>query len=484
MSDSSYSSNIMWKWLERILSQIIQLAVQIVLARIVSVEEFGIVSIVVIFTTFASVFVQNGFCLALVQKKDSDELDFSSVFIFNLVLSFAIYAILFVLSPLIANFYEISNLTIVLRVYLIILPINAFGAIQNTIIQKKMLFRKTFFCSAVTAIVSGVIGIVMAFGGFGVWALVAQQLGYQLVYSFILVFVLKWKPKFRFSGKRLLPLIPFGLSMLFSSLIAQLNERAYSIVIGKAYDSSTLALFNKGHQFPNLATSSLNTSNSNVLFAVVSKSNEDKEIIRNVVRESIQKSLFFALPMLVGMYFVAREMVLVLLTSKWEQCIPYLKTECVYLLLILVSTIFNQAIKAYGKGKLCVILELSKLVLTFVAFFFFYKKGLIYACYAKIGVAIIMLVVSFAFSNAYFRFTLADWFKSSWKMIASVLPIVFITFLASFMFGSSHLIAMICFEVFISAILYVLLTYILKVEEVRNIVSRIKNVLKRRKTTE
>ena len=475
---SSYSTNVMWKWLERVLAQVIQLIVQIVLARIVTIEEFGVVSIVVIISTFATVFVQNGFCLALVQKKDSDELDFASVFSFNLVLSLLLYLVLFFVSPAIASFYDVPSLSQVLRIYLLILPINAFGAIQNALIQKRLLYKETFFCSAVVTIISGAIGVYLAINGFGVWALVSQQLGFQVLYSVFLLFILKWKPCIKLSVQRLKPMIPFGFSMLFTSLVAQLNERVYSIVIGKAFDESTLALFIKGHQFPNLATSSLNTSNANVLFAVISNTTEDKEAIKKVIKESIQKSLYFALPMLCGIFLIAHEMVIILLTEKWELCIPFVRTECVFSFILLITTIFNQSIKAYGKGRLCVILELVKLLLTFVAFFLFYKRGLIFACYAKIIVALIMFFVSFVFAKLYFCFGVMDLIESSWKIVISIIPIVIATYLIKIAFANSHLIVMTIIEVGISAVFYVVSTFLLRVNETRVIVDKIRQVMK------
>lgn len=213
---SSVLSSLFWKFAERIGAQGVNLIVSIILARILAPEEYGLVALVTIFITISNVFIENGFGTALIQKKDADELDFSSVFYCNILISIILYIIIFFASPLIANFYSNEQLTIILRVLAIVVLVSGLKSVQNAYVSRKMIFKKFFVCTSIGTIISAIVGIWMAYKGYGVWALVAQQLTNNIVGTIMLWITVKWRPKLKFSFERLKGLFKFGWKMLCS----------------------------------------------------------------------------------------------------------------------------------------------------------------------------------------------------------------------------------------------------------------------------
>ena len=249
-------SSLFWKFVERSGAHGISLLVSIVLARLLLPEEYGLISLTTIFITLANVFIQSGFNTALIQKKDVDDLDFSTVFYASLLIAGLLYIILFFSSQFIANFYGEPKLIAVLRVLSIILFFGAVNSIQIAIISRNMQFKKLFYSNIGAIMVSGVIGIVMAYNGYGVWALVGQQLSNHFFSTAIMWFKVKWRPKLLFSLARLQNLLSYGSKILVANLITTLFLDLRSLIIGKMYSANMLAYFNKGKMFPSVIINS------------------------------------------------------------------------------------------------------------------------------------------------------------------------------------------------------------------------------------
>lgn len=243
---SKVLNSIFWKLMERGGTQGIQFIVQIFLTWLLFPEEYGLIALVTIFITLANVFVQSGFNTALIQKKDADDVDFSSVFYLSLFVATVLYVVLFFTSPLIANFYRDSQLIPVLRVLSITLFLGAFNSIQNAYVSKNMMFIKLFFSSLGAIIFSGILGIIFAYMGYGVWALVIQQLSNQFIVTVILWFTVKWRPKLIFSFRRVKVLFSYGWKLLASALIETIYRNIRTLVIGRIYNPSILGFYNRG----------------------------------------------------------------------------------------------------------------------------------------------------------------------------------------------------------------------------------------------
>ena len=353
-------SGLIWRFGERITAQIISFIVSIVLARLLLPEQYGIVAIVTIFINLANVFVTSGLGTSLVQKKDADELDFSTMFWASIILSLILYAIIFNLSPIIAKLYNNELLTMVLRIMGLKLPIAAINSIQQAYVQRKMIFKKFFFSTIIGTIISAFVGIEMALKGCGVWALVGQYLTNSAIDTCVLWITVKWKPSFSFSMKRFKTLFSYGWKIMASSFIGTMFDELRGLIIGARYSSEDLAYNNRGEQIPALLSSNINSTMESVLFSSISKVQDDKIRVKNVVRRLMKISSFIIMPLLFGISAVADSIIKILLTDKWSECIPYLRIVCISQCFGILNTVNLQAIKAIGKSDTTLKLEFVK----------------------------------------------------------------------------------------------------------------------------
>ncbi len=387
-------SGLLWKVAERMGAQIISTVVSIILARILVPEDYGVVALTTIFITIANVFVTSGFGAALVQKKDADDLDFSSVFHTGFFVSILLYAGLFFVSPYIAIWFKEPLLESVLRVVGLQLPISALSSVQNAYISKNFLFKKVFLSTISATIISAVVGIWMALEGFGCWALVVQHMTNLAVGQIILLITIKWRPKLKYSWSRTKTLFGYSWKLLGSSLLDVGYNELRGIVIGKKYSSVDLAYYNKGKALPSLVGDNLNTPINSVLFPVLSAEQEDKKRIKNMTRRSIQASCYLMLPILAGLAVVAPVLVPVLFTSKWNECIPYLQMMCFVYTLRPIHAANLQAIKALGRSDLFLKLEIVKKIFGLIILFATMWFGVFWIVFGSIISTIIYSIVN------------------------------------------------------------------------------------------
>ena len=359
---NSVLTNLSWKFAERMTAQIVTMIVSVILARILDPNDYGTVAIVTVFISLANVFVSDGFGSALIQKKDADSLDFSSVLYFNICLSIFLYTVLFFVAPVISRFYGVGYeiLTPVLRVLGIRLIFCAINTVQQAYVSKKMIFRKFFWATLLGTVVSAIVGITMAYNGYGVWALVAQYLTNTTVDTIVLNISLKLRPRLEFSFGRIKSLLNFGVKILGTKLLTTGYQELRALIIGKLYSSSDLAFYDKGRQFPDIIVTNINSSISAVLFPKMSSQQDDKDQLKNTTRQAIRFGSFFMFPMMLGLAAIARPLVMVVFTEKWANCIPLIQMCCIVYLFQPIHTANLQAIKAVGRSDIILKLELIK----------------------------------------------------------------------------------------------------------------------------
>lgn len=356
-------SSLLWKFLERAGTQGVQFVIQIVLARILCPEDYGILAILTAFIALANVFVQSGFNTSLIQKKDSDEADFSSVFWLSLFVSLLLYIILFFVAPFIARFYKNDILTSVLRILSLTLFFGALNSVQSAMVSKTMQFKKFFFSSMGGALGSGILGIILACSGLGVWALVVQQLANNLLISVILWMTVKWSPKFVFSLEKVKSLFSFGWKLLCSGLLDTGYRQIYNLVIGRVFTSSDLGIFSRGEQFPQVIATNLDGSIQSVMLPTLSSHNDSAKEVKRITRRSISTSSYVLMPCMLGMAAIAKNLVLVLLTEKWLPCVPFLQFACLAFALYPVHTANLTAINAMGRSDVFLKVEVIKKII-------------------------------------------------------------------------------------------------------------------------
>lgn len=359
-SNKTVTSNFIWRILERFGAQGVTFIVSIILARILDPDVYGTIALITVITSILQVFVDGGFSSALIQKKDADDIDFSTVFYFNMVICIVLYAGLFFAAPLISRFYEMNELTPVIRVLGLILIISGVKSVQTSYVSRHLQFKKFFFSTLGGTVVAAVVGIVMAYKGYGVWALVAQNLVNQTIDTIILWITVNWKPKLVFSFKRLKGLFGFGWKMLASGLLDRTYTELRALIIGKKYSSADLAYYNKANQFPNLIATNVNSSIDSVLLPVMSNEQDNRERVKAMTRRAIKTSSFVLWPLMIGLAACSVALISLLLTDKWLPAVPYMIIFCITYGFYPIHTANLNAIKAMGRSDIFLKLEIIK----------------------------------------------------------------------------------------------------------------------------
>lgn len=353
-------SNLIWRFMERFGSQLVSFVVQIVLARMLDPGVFGTVAKVTIITSILLVFVDSGMANSLIQKKDPDDLDFSSVFFFNLAFCLVLYAGLFAAAPAIAHFYKDAQLTAIIRVLGLTVVVAGVKNVQQAYVSKTLQFKRFFFATLGGTLLSAVVGIAMVYAGFGVWAIVAQQLTNVTVNTGILWLTVGWRPKWMFSFARLKGLLSYGWKLLASGLLDTVYNKLREILIAVFYTDADLAFYNRGMTYPNLLVENINASIDSVLLPVLSAEQDHKEQVRNMTRRAIRISTYVMMPLMMGLAVCAEPLIRLLLTEKWLPCVPYLRIFCFSYAFYPLHTANLNAIKAMGRSDLFLKLEIIK----------------------------------------------------------------------------------------------------------------------------
>ena len=353
-------SGIFWKLLENGGTTAITFVTTTILARLLDPSHYAVLSVTVIFVAISAVFVQRGFSLSLVQKIDADDTDFSTVFYFTLGVSGALYAILWFAAPLIAGFYQEPQVRQVLRVMALILFPCAVSSLQYAIIMREFAFRKRFMVSLISTVLSGSVGIYLAVTGHGVWALVARQLIDDFTMCIGLSIATRWRPKALFSFARLKSLLAFGWKLLASSLLETVYGDLSSLIIGKRFNTTTLAYYDKGRRFPMNITTTLTGAIQAAMFPSFADAQRDRERLLAMVRRCLSVSAFLIAPMMAGLAATSTPLVRMVLLEKWLPSVPFLMVFCLTYALYPVDASVTQSITALGRSDIYLKLEIAK----------------------------------------------------------------------------------------------------------------------------
>lgn len=362
--EKSYSrkhvaSSMAWRFGERILAQLTTFIVSVVLARKLSASDFGNVALLMVFVDVFNVFVVHGFSSALVQKKDPDTIDYSSVLFFSLFVAMLFYAFAYFAAPLLARMGD-ALLPVLFRVLALRLPIGAINSVQHAYVQKNMDFRKFFFSSLIGTLLSAVVGISMAYSGYGAWSIVAQYLTNSLCDTIVLAFTIDWRPKLVMDLQRLTQLLKFGWKVLFSQLVHVVFQRLTTFFVGMRYSSSDLAYYEQGQKIPGIFETNVDTTINSVLFPVMANAQNEPERLKLMIRRSIQTSSAVIWPMMIGIAVLADQLLLFVYTDKWLPSTAFMMIAAIKLGFEPAQSANLQAIKAVGRSDLYLKMEIAK----------------------------------------------------------------------------------------------------------------------------
>lgn len=473
-SKKTIINSLFWKFLERCGIQFIQFILTIILARVLAPNDFGLVALVMIFIAIANVFVQSGLNTALIQKKDADNLDFSTVFAASFAIATILYAILFFVAPTIAEFYNNETLIPVLRILALTLFPGAINSVQIAYISKKMLFKKLFYRSIGAILPSGILGVILAFWGYGIWALVFQQLSNILLAVIIMWFTVPWRPQFKISIKRFKVLFSFGWKLLCSALLDVGYTNLRGLIIGKVFTPSDLAYYNRGDHFPNFIVNNINASIQSVMLPSLAEFQDDKAQMKRLMRRAIKTSSFVITPLMAGLALLAKPIVLLLLGEKWLPCVPFIQIYCFVYLFYPIHTSNLSAINAMGRSDIFLKLEILKKIIG-IGFLF----GALYYFKTPIGIAYgaCASVPINAFINAFPNKKLLNY--GYFEQIRDLFPSCFITSIMGVTiyvtgFISSSLIFSLIIQIFIGILFYFVLAKMFHLESLDYLVKTIK----------
>ncbi len=356
MKPKKLIGNFIWRLAERFGARGVTFIVSLILARLLDADVYGSIALVTVFITIFQVFVDSGLGTALVQKKDADELDFSSVFYFNLAVCLILYAILFVISGPLAVYFRTPEMKPVFRVLGLSLLISGVKNIQQAYVARNMLFKKFFFATLGGTLGAAGIGIYLAWKDYGVWALVAQFLFNDMVDTIILWITVPWRPKRLFSVQRLRGLLSFGWKLLVVSLISTLSNSLRSLIIGKRYTKEDLAYYNRGQQFPQIIALNVDTAIDSILLPTMSQEQDKLDVVLRMTRKAIRIETYVMMPMMMGLAVCSRALISLLITDKWLPCVPYLQILCVIYAFYSVSTTKYNAYKSIGRSDVYLIM--------------------------------------------------------------------------------------------------------------------------------
>ncbi len=387
MSAQKGVSVLLWSSADKVLTNGIALVISILLARMLAPSEYGVIATASIFTVLLSLFVEPGMTSGLIQKKNSDKLDYSTILVFNLFIGAALYLLLFAFADVIAGWFEIPVLAAVIRVMGLQIIVGGVNSVQIAYVQKNMMFKRYFICSIMSVIISATVALAMAYYGAGVWSLVAYNMVRQSVNTVMTFFVFNCRFGFRFSKERFSQMFPFAGKMLFAKFIDQGYVEFTQTIITKTYSATDLAFYNKGKSFPDLLINNLNSALASVMFPYFSGLQDDFERLKASLREAVRMTSFVCIPLMTGLIACADNFIEVVLTEKWMPSIPFLQLFCFYYIWIPFSNLIWQSLKGIGKSGIVLKLEIIKMSLNLVTLVFF-----LYMIHSPIAVAISIAV--------------------------------------------------------------------------------------------
>ncbi len=455
---------VFWSSLQRFGMMFIHLASNIILARLLTPEDFGCVAMLMIFISLANTIVDGGFGAALIQKKEPTQIDYSTIFYLNVFLSIVLYAVLFLGSPLIAHFYRIPKLSIVLRIQGGVILLNALTIIQQNILKKNLKFKTLSIIYISSGFISFIISVILAYKGFGIWSLVSQQIVMTLMMTILFWLLCKWRPLFAFSFNTFKELFGFGGFMLLTSLFSTLSTEIQGLLVGKKFNSNALGLYNQAYRLEGSAATAISSLMDQVTFPVLSSLQDNKESFVLALKRFIQIPAYVCSLVMMILIVISKPLIILLYTEKWIDAVPYFQILCTAGLAVSLQGIANNVLASIGKSKVLfnwtIIKRAITIILCFVGIIFGGMSGLLWMC--ATGAWTVYFINSYLISKhvgyTFYRQTL------------DILPSIILSFIVGvivYCLGNMLEINMFLkslFQTFMCLILYILLSIIFKLD--------------------
>lgn len=463
------TKGVFWSLIERFGTQGVQFLVMLVMARLLSPNDYGVVGLLVVFVSIAQAFVDGGFSQALIRKKDRTEIDNSTVFYFNIVVSVVIYLIFYLFAPYVSVFYNMPTLTPFMRVICLSIIINAFGVVQRALFNANIDFKAQAKASLIAIVISGAIGISLALRGFGPWALVWQQLSNLIVNTLFLWIYSEWRPLLAYSWKSFNELFSFGSKLLATSLLNAIYNNIQTIVIGKLYSAKSLGLYSRAAHFADLPSQQFTSVFMRVTFPVLCKVQDDMERLTSVYRRMLRVSAYIVFPLLIGMAAVAHPMIEVFIGKQWIECAYMLQIICFAEMWYPIHAINLDILQVSGRSDLFLKIEIYKKIVSLSLLALSAPFGIIAMCYSNLLSSLICLYINTYYSSKILGISLLSQLKDLFPTIS--LAIVMFAIVQIIIFFISNVFAQLIVGIIVGVVVYVSLSYILRFQEFNELVS-------------
>ena len=472
-------SGLFWQFCQKALSQVISFSVSVVLARLLMPEEFGVVALAGMLTVLLGIFIDCGFGSALIQKKNADNLDYNTIFWTQVLFSSIIYFIIFALSPSFAKLFNVPALANVIRVLALGMILGSIQSIQNVIVTRKMVFKTYFYATMIGSVLSGCIGIYLAYCGWGVWALVTQHLSSTILNTLTVFVQVRWMPRFVFSFDRFKSLFGISSKYMLSNIIGTVFSQLRGYVIGLKYTATDLAYYNRGEGVPKIFINNIDASINTVLFPVFAKIQDDRLTVKDALRRSIKTSSYLIFPMLLGLAAIADNLVIVLYTEKWVKCIPFMQVFCISECFTILNTANLQALKGIGKINTILKLEVyKKPVMIAILIYTMYISPLAIAAGMCIY-GIYTMVINALPNRKYIDYHIVEQLKDVSENALLAIVMALIVYMVGRM--DMNLYVKILFQVLIGIILYVSASELLHLESLQYVKKNMQSYFKKYK---
>lgn len=468
--------SLFWKLLERTGIQLCSFAVLIVLARLLTPTEYGTIAIVNILLSVATALIQGGMNTALIQKKEIDKLDINTVFYASAAVFALFYFVLYSTSGFFASFFKQPILEEIIPVIALTLIVGAVNSIQLALLSRQMKFKQIFYCSLIPTIISGIVGIILAYFGWGVWALVAQQVTVHLTQMFCMFIVTRWFPSLQFSFKRLKEIWGFSLNIMLSNLLTSIFLEIRSLVIGKFYTAAELSYFEKGRYFPKIIMTNINSSILSVIFPVFSSMQDDIGKMKQSLRRCVKVSSYLAFPAMTLLAVAAEPIIVFLLTEKWIEAAPFMQVFALTYMIMPLHQSNIEVIKALGKGGIILKLDILRKVVELATLIIALRYGPLAIAIGAFIASVISIFINLSPNRKLIGYSYSEQFKD-------ILPTTLITLVTGIAVYPIHYLELTPFITILviftlGAIVYILQSKIFKIDSFEYAVKLISNIKK------
>ncbi len=411
------TSGLVWTFSQQFGNQIVGFVVSMILARILMPEEFGLIGMIAIFISIGKALVDSGLTQSLIRSKDLDQEDFSTVFFFNLIASTIVYALIFFLAPLIANFYYRDVLTPLVRLYCITFIIDAFASIQRARLTKQMNFKTQALISIPSTIFGGIIGISMAYMNYGVWSLVWSNIGSSVMVTIQFWIYSKWAPSFVFNYAKFKDHFNFGYKLTLSSLLSKIFDNLYLIVIGKFFSAGQVGFYTRAETMKQLPVTNISNALNKVTYPLFASIQYDDKRLKRVYKQLRQMVVLIIAPVLIFLAVLAEPTFRFLFTEKWLPAVPYFQIICVTGILYPIHAYNLNVLKVKGRSDLFLRLEVIKKIIIVLTIVFTLQFGIMALLYGQIFISIIAFIINTHYTGKFINYT-------AWQQLKDIMPII------------------------------------------------------------